>query len=107
MISLEKQDQLRQFWPTRQPLSVLAKDWNCSPANISQIARRLGLPPREEAYSVKCVSGERYPLSEYMQAEAYRRGIDVDVLYYRVLRTIIRDHLVSAILDDEQQKKAA
>lgn len=110
MISADKQEQLREFWPSRQPLTVLAREWGCSTANISQIARRLGLPARAEAYSVKCVSvSNRYPLSEYMQAEADKRGIDVDALYYKVLRAVIRDHLVDAILDDanSKMKKAA
>lgn len=107
MISLTKQEELRKFWPSRQPLTVLAQEWGCSPANISQIARRLGLPARAEAYSTRCIAvSARYPLSEYMQDEADKRGIDVNVLYYRVLRTVIRDRLVGAILDDEVKKAA-
>lgn len=107
MISPVRQRQLVEFWPSRQPLSVLAEEWECSTSNISQIARRLGLPSRSEAFSKKCVVGNRYPLSEYIQSEADRRGIDVDVLYYRVLRAVIRDKLVGAILDDGEDLREA
>ena len=107
-----KDCRLRAFWPTNQPLRLLAQEWGCSDAYVSQRAKSLGLSSRKprvqeirqttiNARFQGCVANWRY-----FEEEAKRRGLTPDQLRNRVLATVINDRMVGAVLDDAEEVAA-
>ena len=89
----ERADELRAFWKSPKPLTVLSEKWNCSLATIYKKAQDLELPPR----------GATVPLSKsekYMIAQADKRNVTVRRLESMLIRAIAKEELVDAVLDD-------
>lgn len=96
--------QLVEFWPTLEPIRVLADAWGCSEPYVSLKAKRLGLPSRRERAQAIRVAARYVPRtsSTYLTVEAVKRGTDDEKLCAEIIRVVIRDKLVGAILDDQR-----
>jgi hypothetical protein len=106
MMNEERDDRLREFWPTMQPLSFLALEWGVSEARVSQLAKKLGLPTRKHRLRrLEHVSMSANPRA-YFERHAERRSMTVSVLKRALLDTIANDRLIDAILDDADEKAA-
>lgn len=108
-----KDSRLRAFWPTSQPVRVLAQEWGCSKAYVSQRAKALGLPSRKNRVQEIRLSAFNARFQgqvanwRYFEEEAHRRKITCDQLRNLVLSVVINDRMVNAILDDAEELKAA
>ena len=105
-ITPEMEAQLRAFWPTDEPIRMLAKEWKVSKAYVSIKAKELGLPSRApRRYELQCrglfkrFEGKLESI-EYLNQQAAIRGMNRDVLERILIRTIANEHLVDAVLDD-------
>lgn len=105
----EHEAELREFWPSTQPLRILATRWGCSTAYVSIKAKQLGLPSRQlRMWEIRCANYPTTPeQNEYMRREAMLRHMTAEDLQQRLIRTIIRDRLIAAILDDNAEQRAA
>lgn len=104
-----QESELRAFWPTQQPIRVLARCWDCSDSYISQKAKTLGLPSRKgrvheirEAAFLERFQG-RVENYKYFEQAAERRNLTPEQLRNRILTIIINDRIVDAILDDADE----
>lgn len=113
-----REARLREFWPTNEPLTLLAVEWGCSTAYVSIKAKQLGLPSRinrrgeirKEAMRTCPMPREHKPIgieNHYMRREALVRGLSVVALREQLLDVIAKDRLVAAILDDVPDRKVA
>jgi len=104
-----RESRLRAFWPGLEPLRVLAREWSCSDAYISQQAKRLGLPSRKnrmveirrEAHQDRFAG--RVQSRQYFEREAMRRGMTPERLERVIIGIVSLDKLIGAILDDEEE----
>jgi hypothetical protein len=106
MFNTIKEAQLRAFWGGLEPIRVLAKEWGCSDAYISLLAKKLGLPSRKNKMveirrenANKKFQG-RIGAKIYFDQEAARRGLTPAALEQWLIGIISQDHLVCAIIDD-------
>jgi hypothetical protein len=84
--------QLKALWPSGMPQQEIAAELGFTPAYISIRAAALDLPPR----------GRPRNGQAYWQTEAAKRGVSERTLKVRLMTTIERDRLVTAVLDDER-----
>ena len=113
MFDTVRECRLRAFWPTIEPLLVLAKEWGCSAAYISIQPKRLGLPSRKfrgveiRRAMFDAKFRDRVECNYYLTDEAKRRGLNLRQLEALLIATISNDRLVGAVLDDAAEVKAA
>lgn len=113
MFDTTKECRLRAFWPTIEPLYVLAREWGCSTAYISVQAKGMGLPSRKfrgaeiRRAMFDAKFRDRVETNHYLDHEAKRRGLNRKQMEALLIATISNDRLVSAVLDDVEELKAA
>jgi hypothetical protein len=106
MWSAVKESELRAFWPSDDPLRVLATKWGCSDAYISQRAKHIGLPSRQpRGHAIRQIEARRGLLGsaearQYLVVESIKRNTNTARLISRLMDVIVKDKLVDAILDD-------
>src|ERR1039458_790690 len=105
-LNIPRELELRNFWPSNQPLRILAAQWNMTESYISQQAKRLGLPSRKyRVREIRAIThlekfNGRVEAHEYFVNEASKRGITPSKLERLLISVISNDHMVDAILDD-------
>lgn len=116
----QRLSELRRLWATSATCAEIGLELGgVSAPCISNKAKEIGLPPRhtkgggnlhrrrlnavERAEIVVQRAAQRGAYSEYMTAEASRRGLSVDDLEARVLAVVAGDRMVDAILDDADE----
>lgn len=83
-------EKLKQLWDTSVRVEDIGVELGFSASYCSIKANELALPPRQI----------RAADAGYFQSEAKKRGLRIDQLRSALLKIIVRDHLVEAILDD-------
>lgn len=106
----EREAELREFWPTDQPIRILAERWGLSVGYVSLQAKEVGLPSRQnKSYERHIHSMERFTARiearEYFEAEARRRSLHPLELSSLIIQIVSNDRMINAILDDEESLK--
>jgi hypothetical protein len=110
-LSLERARELREFWPSGQPIRVLAQQWGCTISYISVKAKELGLPSRQMTSTARRIRST-YDFTAscdariYFESEADRRGLSPRELEAMIVQIVSNDRMVTAVLDDEPQPQA-
>lgn len=84
---------LRLLWPAKVTQSKIAAELGFSPALISIKAQKLNLPARR-------APNIRSQDAAYLAREAAKRDMSPRRLASLIIRTVTRDRLVGAVLDD-------
>lgn len=87
----------------------MSREWGCSDAYVSLLAKRLGLPSRKgRMFDIRRIAHDakfsnRIEARKYFDAEALKRNMSPGMLEQLLIHTICNDRLVVAILDDADQ----
>jgi len=108
--TIERAEQLKEFWPTGQPLRVLAAQWGVTVGYVSSRAKMIGMPSRQTRSCHRRIRSltafaVRVESRRYFEKEADRRGLMPRELEAMLVQVISDDRLVQAVLDDEEQTK--
>jgi len=104
----EREARLREFWPQQNlPLKIIAQEMGVSVAAISIQARAIGLTSR---YAVKRNAVDTATVlaachfnandHNYLADAANVRNLPVRKLVRALMKAIVRDKMINAILDD-------
>lgn len=97
----EHSARLTTLWAAGEPQTAIARVLGFSAAYISYKAMELNLSPRENR------RGRPAERRTYLIEEAAKRNLTVRQLKRNILSAVVRDRLISAVLDDDQSTAAS
>lgn len=124
----ERDSLLRDMWPkTFMTLDQVGRELGCCAAYCSQRAAAIGLPKRTRFAGMRYARAVREfhgdivrtqphftfvgPDAEYVANAAKKRNVLVQTLMHNLMRAVVRDKMIDAVLDDQnpvdQMKEAA